>query len=135
MRITTAILCASALVAACSTDPYSFTYQSRELNSTGPNTGAVAYRREPASISEFNVDAYFTVDGERVAEVESGEEVVIHLPPGQHVVGVYCDYTGNARLNEQMVDVKPGKRTTFRSYSGFGEVCAFTPMGMASTRQ
>lgn len=73
---------------------------------TGLNNGACTFR--------------LSIDGQPFADIDVGEKVEIHTPPGEHILGARSNgicFAGNA---ETATSVKTGQSRTFRVSVGSG---------------
>lgn len=118
-------------LAACSTDPNSFTYHaidaghlmaSAPVPDKAPDAATIDVRREPA-LGGWGLDWIFTVDGKQIVKLEMGEEFSYRLAPGQYNFGAYCpDPFGDIR-NQSVVDVKPAQDYRVRLYATPATLC------------
>lgn len=124
------VCCVIAVLGGCaSIDPYSFTYKevsdpSKILKKSSGNVTIVS-RREPGFTGSA-ATCYFTIDGEKIVELNPGEEYKSHVPPGQYVVGYFC--TPFSYSTEMGLLANSGKTYWFRLYALFGQSLQIAPM-------
>lgn len=114
-------LLACCLLAACSTTPITqgeaappTAVLAPELLSVAPGTGEVAILRDRGGLGSGCLHQV-TVDGRHVATLDNGEGVTLHLPAGQHVIGVNFGrgICPNVAMSAEPI-VEAGERIVYR---------------------